>query len=130
MSQKKGEPHRRWFADEFFDLLVWEDENGEIAGFQLSYDKNRDQHTLTWEKQTGYHHYKVDDGESRPGKFKASPILFADGVFEYDKISERFKINSQEIDKIVSSFVYHKLKNYKENLRAQLCNTAIGTDSS
>jgi len=68
--QKKGEPHRRWFADEYFDLLVWEDETGEIVGFELSYDKNRDQRALTWEKQKGYHHFKVDDGESRPGKFK------------------------------------------------------------
>ena len=115
MSQKKGEPHRRWFADEYFDLLVWEDETGEIVGFQLSYDKNREQHALTWVKQKGYLHDKVDDGESKLGKFKASPILLADGIFEYDKISERFKISSKEIDEVVSSFVYNKLKNYKEN---------------
>jgi hypothetical protein len=113
LGQKKVEPHRRWFAGEYFDLLVWEDETGEIVGFQLSYDKIRNQHALTWKKQKGYIHNKVDDGESRPGKFKASPILLADGIFEYDKIAESFKRNSTEIDEVVSSFVYNKLKNYK-----------------
>ena len=58
-------------------------------------------------------HDKVDDGESRPGRFKASPILPADGIFQKDKIAERFRRNSKEIDKVVSSFVYNKLKAYK-----------------
>ncbi len=113
VSQKKGEPHRRWFEDEYFDLLVWEDETGAIVGFQLSYDKKRDQRALTWKKQKCYIHDKVDDGESRLGRFKASPILLANGIFEYSKIAERFKKNSSEIDEVVSSFVYNKLKNYK-----------------
>ena len=113
LSQEKGEPRRRWFEDEYFDLLVWQHETGEIVEFQLSYDKIRDQHALTWKKQKGYIHNKVDDGESRPGRFKASPILLADGIFQKDKIAERFRRNSKEIDKVVSSFVYNKLKAYK-----------------
>ena len=28
------EPHRRWFTDEHFDLVIWEEE-AEIVGFQL-----------------------------------------------------------------------------------------------
>lgn len=114
LSRKKGEPLRRWFEDEYFDLLVWQLETGEIVGFQLSYDKSCDQHALTWQKQKGYIHNKVDDGESRPGRFKASPILLADGIFQNDKIAERFKRNSQEIDAAVASFVYNKLKAYKQ----------------
>lgn len=105
LSQRKGEPHRRWFEDEYFDLLVWENETGEIVGFQLSYDKIRDQHALTWKKQKGYIHNKIDDGESRPGRLKASPILLAGGIFQNDKIAERFKRNSKDIDEVVSSFV-------------------------
>ena len=113
VSQKKGELHRRWFEDEYFDLLVWEDETGAIVGFQLSYDKQRNQRALTWKKKKYYIHDKVDDGESRLGRFKASPILLSDGIFEYSKIAERFKKASSEIDEDVSSFVYNKLKNYK-----------------
>ena len=39
VEQIEGEPRRRWFQDVEWDLFVWEDNPGNIVGFQLCYDK-------------------------------------------------------------------------------------------
>ncbi len=112
LNQHEDKKNHRWFINDYFDLTLWEDETGEISGFQLSYDKINNEHVLTWKKQTGYFHDKVDDGELFPDKYKASPILISDGIFKSEKIARKFKEISNEIDKDVSSFVYEKLINY------------------
>jgi hypothetical protein len=56
-------PRRRWFADDYFDLIVWVGNRGECIGFQLCYDKSGDEHALTWHKKTGFRHHRVDSGE-------------------------------------------------------------------
>lgn len=112
INQVPGEPRRRWFEDNYFDLLVWENESGQIVEFQLFYDKFYNQRSLIWKDQSGYSHNKVDDGENKPGKYKASPILVNDGVFDFAKIAEKFRSRSQDIDTKVSSFVFNKIKEY------------------
>ena len=37
--QIEGEPFRRWYADDYFDLFIWFDDNDKVTGFQLCYDK-------------------------------------------------------------------------------------------
>lgn len=110
--QIEGEAPRRWFADKYFDLIVWFDNENHIVGFQLCYDIFQTHRALTWRQETGYSHHRVDDGESRPGKMKASPILVSDGVFDYRKIAEKFKKESQEIETPIAMFVYKKLMEY------------------
>ncbi len=112
VKQVPSEPDRRWFEDDFFDLLIWENEVGEIVEFQLCYDKRHDQHALTWKKQSGYMHNKVDDGENNPGKYKASAMLIPDGIFDFETIAEKFKRNSKDMDSNVSLFVYGKIKEF------------------
>ena len=113
VKQVSGEPRRRWFEDSYFDLLVWQNERGQIVGFQLCYDKSYNQRSLIWKEQMGFLHTKVDDGENRPGKYKAAPILVDDGVFDSLSIAEKFKCKSQDIDKKVSTFVFNKIKEYQ-----------------
>ncbi|MDP2886685.1 MAG: hypothetical protein Q8P51_16880 [Ignavibacteria bacterium] len=105
----EGNLIRKWFTDEFFDLFVWSDNKGEIASFQLCYDKGRDEHALTWKRPSSYYHQRVDDGENRPGKSKSTPVLMADGMFDFRKISARFKTESADIDQVISGFVSDKL---------------------
>jgi len=112
VKQVPGEPHKRWFEDDYFDLLVWENELGQIVEFQLYYDKLHIQRSIIWKKQFGYTHSKIDDGENKPGKYKATPILVDDGVFNSEAITERFKNQSKEIDRKVSTFVFNKLRDY------------------
>ncbi len=46
--------HRRWFADDFFDLIVWYDPDGRLDGFQLCYNKSFDEHAFTWRRDSGF----------------------------------------------------------------------------
>jgi hypothetical protein len=110
--QIKGEHRRRWFCDRYFDLIVWIAEDGGIAGFQLCYDKDGKQRALTWKPPGRYTHTGIDDGENRPGRFKQTPILVADGSFDHAGIAARFKRASLEIDPPIAEFVYAKLTGY------------------
>lgn len=108
--QFEGEPRRRWFANDYFDLIVWFDESDEIVGFQVCYDKSRRERALTWFKHTGYMHHRVDDGEHTTDIIrKATPILVSDGSFDHEQIASLFKEQSTEIERKISKFVYEKV---------------------
>ncbi|HOW57022.1 MAG TPA: hypothetical protein PKZ12_03400 [Smithellaceae bacterium] len=113
VQQKKNEPKRRWFSDNYFDLIVWFGEGDEIIGFQLCYEINKDERALTWQKEAGYYHNRVISGESSAGISKLTPILVQDGVFDYDSIAMVFKNESRELEENVADFVYEKIGQYK-----------------
>ncbi|MEW5816915.1 MAG: hypothetical protein AB1798_16155 [Spirochaetota bacterium] len=109
--QIKGEGYRRWFKDDFFDLIVWYTEDGKIYGFQLCYDKFGNERAVTWDEDHGYRHHKIDDGEI-PGQSKMTPILIQDGIFSKNEIAERFKGAGGQVDQDLVDFVYRQLKDY------------------
>ena len=117
VSQREDGIFRRWFEDEFFELIVWydKDKRQRIKGFQLCYDRFGDERALTWLRETGFNHEKIDDTRgalSRP----STPILVPDGIFQSDVILKRFKENSKEIDKKIAAFVKRKIKEYAGKL--------------
>ena len=102
---------RRWFGDDYFDLIVWFDQQGKIIGFQLCYDLSGDEHALTWHEKTGFSHQRVDDGDlQRP--FKATPILVADGPCDSAAIWRLFKERSSSMDEKVARFVLSKIAGF------------------
>ena len=107
--QVPGENFRRWFSDSGHDLIVWEDDGGNIIGFQLCYIKGIEEHALTWRKSGGYTHHKVDDGEAPGIEHKCSPILVPDGKFNPYGLAEDFLARSNNIDSTISKLVYEKL---------------------
>jgi len=110
VKQGKGNVQRRWFSDDYFDLIVWQDRNGTIVRFELCYDKNKNEHAFVWDQQAGASHLKVDDGEGVPGRHKMSPILVADGSFDREALAARFLKAGKDIDQNITAFVYSKLK--------------------
>ncbi len=112
--QISGEPKRRWFHDNDFDLVVWFDIDGGISGFQLCYKKDENQYALTWHDDGEYRHNIVDDGEKTPGKYKASPILIDNGMFHGEKIVKRFVNASRNLEKKIADFVYEKMILYPD----------------
>jgi hypothetical protein len=98
------------------DLVVWLCDDNSIAGFQLPYDQTRSEHALTWKYRSGFRHDSVDDGEGRPGKYKATPILTPDGIFPAPVIAERFKQRATGIDEAISNFVHTKLLEFPDSL--------------
>jgi hypothetical protein len=112
--QIPGESRRRWFSSSEMDLAVWVDDRGEINGFELCYDKAKAERALRWKRGSGFLHERVDDGEGRPGRHKATPVLVPDGVFDAKKISRLFAAASRDIDQTIADFVYRRLLEYPE----------------
>ncbi len=112
IKQNEGEPKRRWFVDEYFDLVVWSDEKDEMEAFQLCYDKTKNQHALTWSQDSGYIHNRVDDGEDKPGKPKGIPILVIDGNFDHDQVADRFRGESGNLEDKIARRVYERILAY------------------
>ena len=109
---------RRWFSDDYFDLIVWENQNKEIVKFELCYNKLKDEHAYVWEQQTGQSHFRVDDGEGVPDKHKMSPIFMPDGLFDREDIKPRFLKAGENIDRYITGFVAEKLSDCRKSHQA------------
>ena len=110
--QVANEGRRRWFTDSYFDLIVWYVRGEtEIAGFQLCYDKQRDERAVTWHRGEGFDHKRIDDGEVA-GRMKMTPVLVPDGTFDCAAVAERFSRESRKIDPEVREFVHERLTGY------------------
>lgn len=112
--QRSDEGRRRWFTDEDMDLIVWY-EDDEIRGFQLCYNKQTDQHALTWFDNGTYSHARIDDGEKGGGLgVKETPILVQDGTFDSAALAGEFREHAGRLDPELATFVYDLLKRYPD----------------
>ena len=107
--QVRGEARRRWFADDYFDLIVWY-ENEDISGFQLCYDRHDNPRVYTWSKSKGHNHAAIDDGDAIDHGYKKSPILIADGEFQAGEILEKFLKSGKDLPTEVVSLVESTLR--------------------
>ena len=101
--------NRLWFSDSDHDLFVWLDASGNPAAFQFSYDKNINEHAISWSLENGYRHDRIDDGESGDGRYKMSPIMTPNGDFDNRKIADIFKAISQNLEPTLVTFIYQQL---------------------
>ncbi len=77
--QFKGLPHRRWFANSYFDLIVYDSER-QIVGFDICYRQDGSSGTtFSWDKELGTTNDFGGEGESGPLKNKR-PILRTESV--------------------------------------------------
>lgn len=102
---------RRWFGDDYFDLIVWYDEKRTITGFQLCYDRYFHPHALTWKKDTGAVHESVDEGNIT-GRIKMTPVLMSDGYFPGDEVYAKFTEASRDIERKIRKLVLKQIKKY------------------
>jgi hypothetical protein len=110
--QIPGEPPRRWFASQSLDLIVWLDDSGSPAGFQLCYDKLRAERALTWKPDSGFLHHAVDDGERGGLRYKRTPVLVEDGRFDAVRVSELFARASATLPREIVEFVSARLRQH------------------
>ena len=110
--QEQSGPSRRWFADDFFDLIVWFEADGSVNGFQLCYDREYHPRALTWTRSAGYSHNAIDDGESFSGAHKSSPVLVSDGVFNTKSVYERFEQAAGLLPEEIRNIVGAKIKEF------------------
>ncbi len=114
--QIEGEPRRRWFSDDFFDLIIWFDEDEEISGFQLCYDITRHERALTWKRKSGYRHEAVDQGEDGVSLMKSTPVMIKDGIFDNSSIIARFMSVSGDMANDLVAFIEEKISKCPVNI--------------
>lgn len=108
--QIPGEPRRRWFTCKDVELVVWCDQVGGPIGFQFCYKDGRSEFAFTWNPECGCSHKIIDDGELRPGKHKATPILVEDATASVTLICERFAQVKDGLPVEIAEFVSKKLE--------------------
>ncbi len=60
--QRPEEGYRRWFLNEYFDIIFWYNKkNGNLIGFQICYNKRGNEKAFTWELKTKSHHFVNTD---------------------------------------------------------------------
>ena len=108
VQQVPGEPRRRWFHGHEMDLVVWEDAEGALLGFQLAYDRHRNEHSIEWRAGRGFAHYQVDDGEA-VALSKETPFLYRNGAFERDRVLTQFLAVAGRLPPAIREFVAARL---------------------
>jgi hypothetical protein len=111
--QNAGELFRRWFHDDYFDLIMWFNPDGSAHRFQLCYDKKGCERVLSWSSSGAYSHNRIDDGERRPFRHKSAPIAVADGIFDATDVANKFMKAATVLPENVSSLVWDAIQQYK-----------------
>lgn len=116
---RQDDPHRTrdWFQDEFFDLFVWTDLSAAIVAFQLCYDRLNNERVLAWNRDGGFLHRRIDDGEQTPIK-NMSPILVTDGRFDAGDITGEFRERAAGLDPATRDFISAKIEQADAGLLA------------
>ncbi len=109
VSPTENEPAKRWFTDANTDLFVWVDDDGQIEKFQICYNKGKDEHALSWNREQGFSHHAVDDGEQKVMKMKKSPILVQDGLVDAATINRIVTEQGCELPAFIYNFILHQL---------------------
>jgi hypothetical protein len=103
---------RRWFQDDYFDLIVWEDTAGEIARLQLSYARETPgERLLEWRRGRGFQHLKTDAHTPRPGRDDAWALRL-DGGFAYAALAERFAAAAAHLPPALRRFVAERMHEF------------------
>lgn len=111
--QVADERRRRWFTSTEMDLFIWYDGDESIAGFELYYDKSRQEHVFAWRRDRGFAHLAVDDGEQKPVlNYKQAPILVPDGNVDPERIRRLFDAASENLPDDVADLVRRALTRY------------------
>jgi len=118
--QRTGESRRRWFYDDYFELVVWFREAGAITQFELSYDLDRDWRAIRWKEGTACTHYRVDDGEDRPHR-NAAPMLRTTSGGPPDEVFTRFaaRCSPGGLEAEIGEFVVGRLGEWRFRLQSE-----------
>lgn len=92
---------RRWFHNDYFDLFVWQTDNGDITLFQLCYGINSNERALVWHRVGGFFH----DGAG-PAKPPAA-----------ERVAARFESAAQSLPANVREVVGERIREYLESER-------------
>jgi hypothetical protein len=114
VAQDGSAAKRRWFHDDYFDLFIWQTEQGEITSFQLCYGTDSSERALAWRKDHGWFEDGKANVEPVPGKIRsavpAPAPLAGDGTTE--PIASRFEFAAKALPDAIRAAVTERLREY------------------
>ncbi len=99
---------RQWFMNEEVDLILFRNPDQSLQQFQLSYDKLSFEKLLIWDKDHGFSHGCVDDGQDIYGRARAPVVNACDG-FNAQLLSQQFKRACEKLSPDIQDFIINKL---------------------
>jgi hypothetical protein len=118
--QESHEFLKRWFQDEDIDLFIWQNDETDVARFELTYNKRRHEKSLVWSSQTGFTHYDIETGEGFSGHAKMSPICHPSEKNDISQVQQIFKNIPQKIASQVIQSIADLLMSYQPNSSPRL----------
>jgi hypothetical protein len=103
-----GDFPRKWMFDDYFDLYLWYQPDGTVFGFQLCYDKDRDQRALTWDRAGKFQHNRVDAGEAKPNA-NQTPILSEPCPFSREPVRSEFVKRAVHLEPAIVALILSKI---------------------
>lgn len=102
---------RRWYQDDFFDLYTWHSTAGALVSFQLCYDVHGRERALSWHRQRGFSHNRIDSGEAA-NEYPMTPILVAEARFPHRLVRQRFNRHGATLDAPTRTIILDKMREY------------------
>ncbi len=98
---------RRWFESSAIELVLWLDDSGISTGFQLIYQLDGRECALTWRRDFGFAHSRVDSGDHLLGK--QTPLLISDGAVPWAQVTDLFAQSAPSLEPELRDFILVRL---------------------
>lgn len=99
---------RRWFESDEIDLVVWLDDAGSTIGFQLCFALPDGERALTWRRDSGFAHGRIDSGDHSPLR-NETPILVSGGAVPWAQVETLFHRHSATLEPTLRSLINDRL---------------------
>lgn len=111
--QRPEEGFRRWFVNEFFDLIVWyESSEGELIGFQLCYNRHVDERAFTWQRGKQSSHFVSSGADERGVPWIATAVLHGDAGPVPEEVLERLAAEQGDLDPDLLQLVTERARDF------------------
>lgn len=115
--QRPDEGFRRWFMNDYFDLIVWyRDVSGPVQGFQLCYSRHRGERAFTWQSDSAASHF-VSDGTDGQGISRlATGILTGDAGPVPPRVLSRLEAEKGDLPDELLTLILQRVGDYNDRL--------------
>lgn len=111
--QRPEEGFRRWFLNEYFDLIIWyESREGELTGFQLCYDRGVSERAFTWQRGKRSSHFVSSGSDERGAPWIATAVLHGDAGPVPAEVLDRLRDEQGELDGALLTLVTETAERY------------------
>jgi len=104
---------RQWMSDDYFDLIIWYQQDNSIYGFQLCYDKDGSPGALTWTIDRQFTHSGIDGGDTGASNIFTPILTVSHGPFPAEKVTDEFTKRSTRLSAEIRDFVLRKLSEFR-----------------